>query len=110
MRHGETEWSAAGRHTGTTDLPLTDAGRAAARRIGDLVASESFAAVLTSPMARARETCSLAGLAVDAVVDDDLREWDYGDYEGRRTAEIRETRPGWLLWTDGVPGGETISE
>jgi probable phosphoglycerate mutase len=107
MRHGETEWSVAGRHTGSTDVPLTDAGRAAARRIGTLLAAQSFAAVCTSPMARARETCELAGLAADAVLVDDLREWDYGDYEGMTTAAIREARPGWTVWQDGCPGGET---
>jgi len=110
MRHGETEWSASGRHTGSTDIPLTDAGRAAARRMGALVGSQSFAAVLTSGLQRARETCALAGLAEHAVVDDDLREWDYGDYEGRTTAEIRETRPDWTVWRDGCPEGETATD
>jgi broad specificity phosphatase PhoE len=110
MRHGETEWSASGRHTGRTDLPLTDAGQAAARRLGALVASQSFAAVLTSPMRRARDTCVLAGLGENAVVDDDLSEWDYGDYEGVTTAEIRTRRPDWTLWRDGCPGGETADD
>jgi len=110
MRHGETEWSAAGRHTGSTDMPLTSAGRAAAKRIGQLVAPMAFAAVFTSPLGRARETCSLAGLAADAVVDEDLREWDYGDYEGLTTAEIRETRPDWTVWRDGCPNGEVAAD
>jgi probable phosphoglycerate mutase len=110
FRHGETEWSAAGRHTGTTDLPLTDEGRAAARRIRDLVAGQSFAAVFVSPMVRALETCSLVGLADSTVLDDDLREWDYGEFEGLTTAAIRETRPGWTVWQDGCPGGEAAAD
>lgn len=110
MRHGETEWSAAGRHTGSTDVPLTAAGRAAARRLGAYVSSESFEAVVTSPLGRARETCEIAGLAGHVVVDEDLREWDYGDYEGLTTAEIREARPGWTVWRDGCPGGEAADD
>jgi probable phosphoglycerate mutase len=110
MRHGETEWSASGRHTGSTDVPLTDAGRAAARRIGTPLASHSFAAVFSSPLQRARETCELAGLTAGMVVDNDLREWDYGDYEGLTTPEIRETRPHWTLWRDGCPGGEAAAD
>lgn len=109
MRHGETEWSASGRHTGRTDKPLTEAGRAAAQRIGALVGSQRFEAVFTSPLRRARDTCELAGLAGNAVVDDDLREWDYGDYEGLTTAEIREHRPDWTVWRDGCPGGEVAA-
>jgi probable phosphoglycerate mutase len=110
MRHGETEWSAGGRHTGSTDVSLTDAGRAAAGRIGTLLATQQFTAVFTSPLARARETCELAGLAPAAEVVDDLREWDYGDFEGVTTAEIRETRPDWTVWRDGCPGGETADD
>jgi broad specificity phosphatase PhoE len=106
VRHGETEWSRAGRHTGRTDVPLTEDGRRAAERLAPLLASRSFALVLTSPLLRARETCELAGLAAAAQVDDDLAEWDYGEYEGRTTAAIRAERPGWSLWSDGVPGGE----
>jgi probable phosphoglycerate mutase len=110
FRHGETEWSRAGRHTSRTDLELTAAGREAPRRLGDLVAHVTFAAVLTSPMKRAHDTCALAGLGDRAVVDDDLREWDYGDYEGVTTADIRASRPKWSLWRDGCPGGETADE
>ena len=110
FRHGETEWSATGRHTSRTDLELTDEGREAARHLGDLVAQVRFAAVFTSPMRRARDTCALVGLDKHAVIDDDLREWDYGDYEGVTTAAIRADRPNWSLWRDGCPGGETADE
>jgi broad specificity phosphatase PhoE len=110
MRHGETAWSASGRHTGSTDVPLTDAGQAAAKRIATFVAAQSFAAVFVSPMRRARDTCELAGLAGNAVVDGDLREWDYGDYEGLTTVEIRKTRPDWTVWRDGCPGGEVAAD
>ncbi|MFC5954977.1 histidine phosphatase family protein [Streptomyces pratens] len=103
-RHGETEWSRSGRHTGHTDLPLTEGGEAQARALAPLVADRSFALVLTSPLARARRTAELAGLA-DVLPEPDLREWDYGDYEGVTTADIRRTRPDWDLWTDGVPAG-----
>jgi probable phosphoglycerate mutase len=110
VRHGETEWSAAGRHTGTTDLPLTDRGRDAARAVAPVLRGHEFAAVLTSPLRRARETCELAGLAGSAEIVDDLREWDYGDYEGLTTAQIRESRPDWTLWRDGCPGGESADD
>ncbi|CAM5677049.1 histidine phosphatase family protein [Streptomyces hirsutus] len=103
-RHGETEWSRAGRHTGRTDLPLTQAGEAQARALTPLLEGRSFALVLTSPLARARRTAELAGLA-DALPEPDLREWDYGGYEGVTTADIHRSRPGWDLWTDGVPPG-----
>lgn len=110
VRHGETEWSRNGRHTGRTDIPLTDAGRATAARLAHVLAGRRYAAVLTSPLARARDTAAIAGFA-DAAVDDDLREWDYGDYEGRTTPDIREhDRPAWFLWDDGVPNGETVDE
>src|SRR5689334_4246765 len=109
VRHGETEWSRAGRHTGRTDVPLTNAGQEAARRLADALRDQRFALVLTSPLARARDTATLAGFA-DAQTDDDLREWDYGDYEGRTSADIRKDRPDWFLWDDGVPNGETIDE
>ncbi|MEU2602564.1 histidine phosphatase family protein [Streptomyces hirsutus] len=103
-RHGETEWSRVGRHTGRTDLPLTQAGEAQARALTPLLEGRSFALVLTSPLARARRTAELAGLA-DALPEPDLREWDYGGYEGVTSADIHRSRPGWDLWTDGVPPG-----
>jgi probable phosphoglycerate mutase len=109
VRHGETEWSLSGRHTGRTDIPLADVGRERAKHVGDVLAGRTFALVLTSPFSRARDTAALAGFP-DAVVDDDLREWDYGDYEGLKTLDIREERPGWFLWDDGVPHGESIDE
>ena len=108
IRHGETEWSLSGAHTGRTDIPLTDHGRCAAEAIGRRLGGQSIALVLTSPMMRARETCRLAGYDAKARIDPDLCEWDYGDYEGRTTTEIRSERPGWDLWTDGVPNGEAI--
>jgi probable phosphoglycerate mutase len=108
VRHGETEWSASGKHTSTTDVPLTDRGRAAARELRERLAGREFALVLASPRIRARDTAALAGL--DPEIDPDLAEVDYGDYEGRTTPEIREDRPGWSLWTDGSPGGETLAE
>jgi probable phosphoglycerate mutase len=109
-RHGETEWSAAGRHTGITDLPLTESGRRRARELGSLLAGRSFALVVTSPLRRAVETCDLAGLGDEARIREDLREWNYGDYEGATSAEIHARRPGWSLWRDGCPNGETAAE
>jgi broad specificity phosphatase PhoE len=106
VRHGETEWSRSGQHTGTTDIPLTDEGRRAAELLRPRLAERDFALVLTSPLARARETCALAGLSDRAQVDEDLREYDYGAYEGVTTKEIRQERPGWYLWRDGCPDGE----
>jgi broad specificity phosphatase PhoE len=105
VRHGETEWAAAGKHTSTTDVPLLAVGRRGAERLRERLASRAFALVLTSPRARARETAALAGFA-DAEVDGDLAEFDYGEYEGLTTPEIRERRPGWSVWRDGAPGGE----
>lgn len=110
VRHGETEWTRSGQHTGRTDIPLTERGRQAARAVGAALRERSFARVLTSPLARAAETCRLASLDGDAVLRDELLEWDYGAYEGRRTVEIREGRPGWSLWRDGVPDGETAAQ
>ncbi|HLU56297.1 MAG TPA: acid phosphatase [Pseudonocardia sp.] len=112
LRHGETEWSLSGRHTGRTDVPLTEHGRELAATAGRLVAGlmpEPPALVLSSPRSRARDTARLAGLRVDDV-DARLAEWDYGEYEGRTTAQIRETVPGWTVWTHPCPGGETAEE
>ena len=107
VRHGETEWSRSGRHTGRTDLPLTERGRQRARALAGELAGRRFALVLSSPLRRARETCELAGLGSVAELCDDLHEWDYGEYEGLTTSEIRERDPDWVLWRDGCPGGET---
>ena len=107
LRHGETEWSLNGRHTGVTDVPLTENGRIAARRLEPILAKETFALVLSSPLRRARETSELAGLGKQANVEPDLIEWNYGEYEGLMTEEIRLTRPGWSVFRDGCPGGET---
>jgi len=110
IRHGETEWSLSGAHTGRTDIPLTAAGRAQAAAIGRYLAGRPFALVLYSPLARARDTCELAGFGSRAAADPNLREWDYGECEGRTTREIRERIPGWSLWVDGPPGGETVEQ
>jgi broad specificity phosphatase PhoE len=110
VRHGETEWSATGKHTSRTDVELTEEGVRAARALGERLAGRDFALVLTSPMHRARQTAELAGLGDRAEVDEDLREFDYGEYEGLTTPEIRERQPGWYLWTDGSPGGETTAQ
>jgi probable phosphoglycerate mutase len=108
VRHGETEWSAAGRHTSRTDLALTPGGRARAAALGAVLGDpSSYSLVLCSPLLRARETCSLAGFREVASFEDGLREWDYGSYEGLTTGEIRESRPDWVLWRDGCPGGES---
>ncbi|MCW3032597.1 MAG: histidine phosphatase family protein [Solirubrobacterales bacterium] len=106
VRHTETEWTLSGQHTGRTDVPLTEHGREAARGLAERLAGCGFALVLVSPARRALETCELCGLADDAQVRDDLREWDYGEYEGLTSAEIELRRPGWSLWRDGCPGGE----
>lgn len=107
LRHGETAWSRDGKHTSTTDVPLTDVGVAQAAALRPVVAGRAFALVLVSPMVRARETARLVGLGERATVDPDLCEWDYGAYEGRTTADIRAERPGWSVWRDGAPGGES---
>jgi broad specificity phosphatase PhoE len=110
IRHGETEWSLSGRHTGRTDVPLTPNGVRQAEALGRRIAGKRFALVLTSPLTRARETCRLAGLAAGAAVDADLAEWDYGDLEGRTSAEIRAEVSDWTIWTGPVPGGETAAQ
>jgi probable phosphoglycerate mutase len=109
VRHGETEWSRAGKHTSTTDLPLTEEGEAVAEGLGAVLGDEHFDLILTSPRLRARRTAELTGFG-SAEVDDDLVEWDYGSYEGITTAEIRETVPGWTVWSHPVPGGETADQ
>ncbi len=106
-RHGETAWSLTGQHTGRTDLPLTGRGERNARALGERLKGLKFGKVFTSPMLRARRTCELAGFGSGVEVDRDLVEWDYGEYEGRRTSEIRAERPGWQLFRDGCPGGES---
>ncbi|MGZ4268416.1 MAG: histidine phosphatase family protein [Solirubrobacteraceae bacterium] len=110
IRHAETAWSKSGQHTGHTDVPLTDDGRATAAQLPGRLGGHAFARVLVSPLGRARETARLAGLADVAQLRDDLMEWDYGEYEGLTTPQIRERRPEWFLWRDGVPGGETPDE
>jgi len=110
VRHGATEWSRAGRHTGRTDVALLREGEAQAAAVGARLAGHHFARVLVSPRLRARQTCELAGFGPESQLCPDLAEWDYGDYEGKTTAEIRAERPGWSLWADGVPGGERLDE
>ena len=110
VRHGETEWARLGRHTGRTDVPLTDAGREQAQELGRRLGGHPFGLVLTSPLARAMETASLAGFGDVAIADPDLMEWDYGALEGRSSAEIRADDPGWTIWRGPWPGGETIDE
>src|SRR5262245_46779447 len=109
-RHGETAWTLSGQHTGLTDLPLTERGERNARRLQERLHGLTFANVFTSPLHGARRTCELAGLGNSAEVDADLVEWNYVDYEGRRTAEIRAERPGWELFRDGAPGGESPAQ
>jgi broad specificity phosphatase PhoE len=110
LRHGDTEWSRSGRHTGRTDLPLLPEGEEQVFSQRLRLAAYSFSLVLTSPLSRARRTCELAGLGESVVVDPDLLEWDYGAYEGRRTVDIREERPGWNLFDEGAPGGERVAD
>lgn len=110
VRHGATEWSRSGQHTGRTDLPLLPEGEEQARATGSLLANIDFSLVLCSPLQRAQRTCELAGLLDRAVIDTDLQEWDYGDYEGVTTATIRESVPGWTVWSGTCPNGETIEQ
>ena len=110
VRHGETEWSRDGRHTGRTDIPLTDVGQRQAERLDDALREWSMTRVLSSPLGRALDTCRLAGFGDRAELRDALLEWDYGEYEGLTTAQIRELRPGWMLWRDGCPGGESAAD
>jgi probable phosphoglycerate mutase len=109
VRHGDTEWTDTRRHTGRTDVPLNSRGEERARQLGALLQRETFTRVFTSPLVRARRTCELAGYGDRAVVEPALVEWDYGDYEGRTTADIQRRHPGWNLFRDGAPGGETIA-
>jgi probable phosphoglycerate mutase len=110
IRHGETEWSISGQHTGRTDIPLTTHGEEEARTLAPLLREVDFARVLTSPRRRARRTCELAGLGSVSKVEPDLAEWDYGEYEGQRTVDVREGRPDWNVFRDGCPGGETPAQ
>ena len=110
IRHGETVWSLSGLHTGTTDIPLTDNGHRLAQRMRPVLAGKPFVLVLCSPMQRARETCEQAGLGSKAVIDSDLLEWNYGEYEGLTRKQIHESAPGWLIFRDGCPGGEAPEE
>ncbi len=110
IRHGETEWSLTGQHTGHTDLPLTANGESRATQLRERLQGIQFASILTSPLQRARRTCELAGFGVGARLESDLQEWDYGDYEGRTTAEIRAQHPGWNVFLDGCPGGESVEQ
>jgi broad specificity phosphatase PhoE len=110
VRHGETEWTRTRQHTGKTDIPLTDEGRRQAELVGEALRGRSFGLVLTSPLKRAAETCRIAGLGDVAQPREELAEWDYGEYDGRTTAEIRAERPGWFLWRDGTPGGESPAD
>jgi broad specificity phosphatase PhoE len=107
VRHGETAWSRSGQHTGTTDIPLTDNGRRLAERIRPVLTKETFRLVLVSPLRRAQETCAIAGLGDQAIVEPELAEWNYGEYEGLTRKQIHERDPGWVLFRDGTPGGET---
>ncbi len=106
-RHGETEWSLTGQHTGASDIPLTENGERNARNLGERLRGTHFVKVWSSPLQRSRRTCELAGFAAHAEIDVDLAEWNYGDYEGQRTADIRKSRPDWFLFRDGCPGGES---
>ena len=110
VRHGETEWSKSGQHTGRTDIPLTAIGEQQGQALGRHLAGHQFALVLTSPLSRARETCRLAGFSAAAEVSEDLLEWNYGIYEGRTTTAVRAEQPGWSIWTTSIPKGETVEQ
>jgi probable phosphoglycerate mutase len=110
IRHSETQWSLSGRHTGVTDVPLTENGRAAAKRLTGVLAGKRFALVLVSPLQRTRETCELAGLGQGSTVTNDLVEWNYGEYEGLTSQQIRAENPKWLIFRDGCPGGESTDQ
>jgi probable phosphoglycerate mutase len=110
IRHGETEWSKSGQHTGRTDIPLTEEGRRRARQIGETLNGRPFGLVLTSPLARAKETCELAGYGGVAEVDHNLMEWDYGVYEGRTTLDIRKEDPIWSVWLSPIQSGESLDQ
>ena len=110
IRHGETEWSLSGQHTGVTDIPLTENGRALAKRLAPVLSPRRFSLVMVSPLKRALETCALAGLAHDAVIEPDLMEWNYGEFEGLTSADIQKSHPDWILFRDGAPGGEAPDE
>jgi probable phosphoglycerate mutase len=110
MRHGETAWSLSGQHTGRTDIPLTEQGEQDARKLADRLRTVKFSRVFTSPLQRARRTCELAGLGEVAEIEPDLAEWDYGDYEGQRPADIRKARPDWNIFRGGCPGGESPAQ
>jgi probable phosphoglycerate mutase len=110
MRHGETDWSLAARHTGRSDLPLTDHGEEEARLLAGRLRGVDFSRVFCSPLLRARRTCELCGWAAAAEIEPDLQEWDYGEYEGRRTVDIHKLRPGWDIFSDGCPGGESPAQ
>jgi len=110
IRHGETEWSLSGQHTGITDIPLTENGRNVAKQLEPILAKENFTMILTSPLERARKTCELAGLGAHAEIDRDLVEWNYGEYEGLTPKQIDAQAPGWMIFTDGCPGGESPAQ
>jgi broad specificity phosphatase PhoE len=110
VRHGETEWSREGRHTGRTDVPLSDEGRAQAQKLRKTFGGHAFAAVFSSPLQRAHDTARLAGFDSKVVLDPDLQEWDYGEYDGMTSAEVIARRPGWVLWRDGCIGGESLEQ
>lgn len=110
IRHGQTAWSLSGQHTGLTDIPLTPAGEHEVKALAPFLSEDRFSAVLTSPLLRARQTCTLAGMDGGVIIEPDLVEWDYGEYEGRRSADIRCERPGWAIYRDGCPDGESPAE